>query len=142
MRKQFIAEASVKINASKDKVWEALVKPEIIKKYMFDTNVVSDFKEGSSIVWKGEWQGKSYEDKGKILNLIPEKLIEYSHFSPMMGLADVPENYSHVTIELFDENPGIIVALSQDNNKTEEAKDHSEQNWYMMLESLKKLLEQ
>jgi uncharacterized protein YndB with AHSA1/START domain len=46
-----------------------------------------------------------------------------------------------VTIELSDESPGTRVTLSQDNNATEQARQHSEKNWQTMLEGLKKLLE-
>jgi uncharacterized protein YndB with AHSA1/START domain len=46
-----------------------------------------------------------------------------------------------VTIELAEESPGTRVTLSQDNNATEQAREHSEKNWQMMLESLKDLLE-
>jgi uncharacterized protein YndB with AHSA1/START domain len=39
------------------------------------------------------------------------------------------------------ENGSTTVLLSQDNNKTEDARQHSENNWTMMLSELKKLLE-
>jgi hypothetical protein len=42
--------------------------------YMFGTNVISDWQEGSPILWKGEWQGKKYEDLGVILKLEPERV--------------------------------------------------------------------
>ncbi|MGZ7042084.1 MAG: SRPBCC family protein, partial [Thermoanaerobaculia bacterium] len=95
-----IAKASTTINAPVDRVRDALVKPEIIKQYMFGTNVVSDFRKGSPIVWKGEWEGRKYEDKGKILEIEPRRLLKYTHFSPLTGEPDVPENYHTVTIEL------------------------------------------
>lgn len=57
--KDLIAKASITINAPVAKVWEALVSPAMIKQYMFGTNVVTDWKEGSPIVWRGEWQGKA-----------------------------------------------------------------------------------
>jgi hypothetical protein len=60
--KPIVARASTIIDAPVAMVWDALVTPETIKRYMFGTTVVSDWKEGSSIVWKGEWKGKSYED--------------------------------------------------------------------------------
>ena len=63
----------------------ALVDPAAIKQYMFGTTVESDWREGSSIVWKGEWQGRAYEDKGVILRLEPGRLLQYSHFSPLSG---------------------------------------------------------
>jgi uncharacterized protein YndB with AHSA1/START domain len=108
---------------------------------MFGTNVVSDWKEGSPIVWKGEWQGKKYEDKGVILKLEPEHLIQYSHFSPLSGKPDLAENYHTVTIELSGDKAQTHISLSQDNNPTEQARKHSEKNWVMMLASLKELLE-
>src|SRR5215212_5822869 len=94
-----IAEVSTQINAPVAKVWEALVTPDQIKQYMFGTNVVTDWKEGSPIVWKGEWKGKPYEDKGTILALKKERVLQYSHFSPLSGQPDVAENYHTVTIE-------------------------------------------
>ena len=141
MDDNLIARASIKINASTDKVWDALVNPQVIKQYMFGTQVVSDWKEGSQIVWKGEWQGKSYEDKGVILQLKPGHTIQYSHFSPLSGLPDKPENYHKVTIELSNSVTETLVSLSQDNNSTEQDREHSEQNWGMMLIAMKKLLE-
>jgi uncharacterized protein YndB with AHSA1/START domain len=141
MEKNFTAQASVDIAASRNKVWDALVNPETIKKYMFGTNVVTDWREGSPITWKGEWQGKPYEDKGEIRSVAPLQSIEYTHFSPMSGLPDQPENYHTVRIKLSPEGDYIRVSLSQDKNPTEQARQHSEKNWGMMLESLKKLLE-
>ena len=64
MDKDLIARASVAIGAGSAEVWNALVTPAAIKEYMFGTNVDSEWKEGSPIVWRGEWQGKPYEDKG------------------------------------------------------------------------------
>ena len=136
-----IAKAETTINTSADKVWYALTDPQTIKKYMFGATVISDWKEGSKIVWKGEWEGKSYEDKGKILCLEPKKKLQYSHYSPLTGLDDVPENYHIVTIDLAEKDDQTIVTLTQDNNESEKAKDRSEKNWKMMLASLKKLLE-
>jgi uncharacterized protein YndB with AHSA1/START domain len=142
MKNENIAKAETKVNAPVDKVWDALVNPEAIKQYMFGTNVASDWKEGSPIVWKGEWKGKAYEDKGVILKLQPERMLQYSHFSPLSGQPDKPENYHTVTIELSSDEAKTLVSLSQDNNPTEEARKHSEENWKTMLANLKKFLEE
>lgn len=141
MDKNLTARTSATINAPADKVWSALVEPDAIKQYMFGTTVVSDWEEGSDIRWKGEWEGKAYEDKGVILKLEPERTLQYSHFSPLAGLPDTPENYHTVTIELSGEGDQTRVSLSQDNNPTEEAREHSEKNWGMMLDGLKKYVE-
>ena len=142
MKTPLIAQAHITINAPIARVWDALVNPEMIKQYLFGTNAVSDWKEGSPIVWKGEWEGKPYEDKGVILQLKPERVLQYSHFSPLSGQADVPANYHIVTIELSPEEKGTILLLSQDNNATEEDREHSEKMWGMMLTGLKNVLEQ
>src|SRR5437899_9190216 len=139
--KGLVARASTTIDAPIAKVWDALVNPKTIKEYMFGTNVTSDFREGSPIVFKGEWEGKAYEDKGVILKLNPEKMLRYSHYSPLSGLPDKPENYHTVTIDLVPKGEQTLVALTQDNNPTEESKQDSEKNWGMMLAGLKKLLE-
>jgi hypothetical protein len=36
--------------------------------------------------------GKTHEDKGVILRLEPERLLQYSHFSPLSGLPDAPDS--------------------------------------------------
>ncbi len=141
MNKGLIAKTSISINAPVGRVWDALINPELIGQYMFGTSVISDWKQGSPIAWKGEWQGKKYEDRGVILKLKPERLIQYSHFSPLSGKPDLPENYHTVTVELVSDGAETTVSLSQDNNPTEQAREHSEKNWKMMLASLKKLLE-
>ena len=142
MDTNLIARTSVTVNATNSEVWDALVNPEAIKQYYFGTNAVSDWLEGSPIVWKGEFKGKPYEDKGVILRLESGKVLQYSHFSPLSGLPDEPENYHTVTIELSGEGNQTRVSLTQDNNSNEEARDHSQQNWGTMLAALKKFLEQ
>jgi uncharacterized protein YndB with AHSA1/START domain len=137
-----IAKASTMIEAPVPFVWGALTKPKIIKRYMFGTEVVTDWKVGSPITWKGEWKGKSYEDKGKILKLERERTLQYSHFSPLSGKADAAENYHTVTIELERVGDGTMVTLSQDNNSTEADREHSKKNWQTMLDGMKELLEQ
>ena len=98
----FIATTAVVIDAPKAAVWKALVTPAAIKQYMFGTDARSDFKKGSPITWEGEWQGKPYKDKGVIQRVEPERVMQYTHFSPLSGQPDRPENYHTVTIELSD----------------------------------------
>jgi uncharacterized protein YndB with AHSA1/START domain len=112
MPQQLVARASIRINAPVAKVWDALLNPKMIKQYMFGTNVISDWKKGSPIIWKGEWQVKKYEDKGLILRLEPEHMIQYSHYSPLSGLPETPENYHTVTIELSRKGSQTEVSLS------------------------------
>jgi uncharacterized protein YndB with AHSA1/START domain len=136
-----IARVSVIVDAPKEKVWEALVTPQIIKQYFFGTEVRSDFKVGSPITWKGEWEGKSYEDKGEIREVNKDQLLQFTHLSPSSGEKDLPENYRIVTIILSENNGKTKVTLTQDNNNSEADREHSEKNWKGMLDGLKKVVE-
>jgi uncharacterized protein YndB with AHSA1/START domain len=141
MSKGKVAKVEKKIDASPDEVWDALVTPEVISQYMFGAEVTSDWVVGSEITWKGEWQGKPYQDKGHILRLEPRRVLSYTHYSPLAGKPDLPENYHTVTIELDGREGTTDVTLEQDNNPTDEAREHSEQNWKTMLDGLKTVVE-
>lgn len=141
MSKKFVAQVSIDIDAPPSKVWQALIDPRLIKQYLFGTDVSSDWQIGSPIIYRGVWEGKSYEDKGKILEIEPERLFVSTFWSALSGEADLPENYKTVRYELVPAGKGTQLTLTQDNNETKEEADHSEQNWKMVLEGLKKLLE-
>lgn len=141
MDKPIVATAKIVIDAPPERVWESLVEPERIKRYMFGTVVKSGWKPGSPITWKGEWKGSAYEDHGTILRAEPGRVLAYTHFSPMSGLPDRPENYHTVTIELKPHDEHTHVTLRQDNSPDEEARAEYEKNWNAMLEALKKVVE-
>lgn len=59
----------------------------------------------------------------------------------MSGTPDIPENYANVTYTLSSSGTSTILTITQDSILTEESKKHSEQNWGIILEGLKKLAE-
>jgi uncharacterized protein YndB with AHSA1/START domain len=137
-----IAKVEVEIAAPVEKVWDALTNPEIIQKYMFGTQVVSNWEVGSSIIWKGEWQGKPYEDKGEILRNVRNEVLEVTYWSSMGGTPDEPHNYKKVTYVLSSNGNNTHLSLTQDNCASEEERVHMEQNWKTVLDGLKKVLEE
>ena len=141
MNKNYTAEVTATINAPAAKVQEAFTNPELLKKIFFGAEVISDWKVGSSIIYKGVWEGKPYEDKGIILQFELEKLLVTTHWSPLSGVPDVPENYHTVSYKLSGKGNSTKLTITQDNNATEDEKMHSEQNWKMMLVGVKKMLE-
>lgn len=136
-----IARVSKRVDATASDVWEALTSPEKIGRYMFDTTVDTDWKPGSEITWEGEWDGKRYRDKGTVLAYEPERRISYSHFSPLAGTEDISENYHIVNIELSPTDEGTVIDLTQDNNRSDEARQHAEENWAQMLQGLQEVVE-
>lgn len=141
MKNTLIAETSVSINAAPSKVWEALTTPSMVKQYLMGTDVKSDWKEGGSIEYTGEYEGKKYHDRGVIKKFEPGKVFASTYWSSMSGKADKPENYNLVTYKLIEDGGKTIVMLSQDNNATEKEKEHATENWKMVLQKLKEVVE-
>ena len=139
--KNLVAKAETDIEAPIEKIWDALVNPATIKQYMFGTTVKSDWKQGSPITWEGEWEGKPYQDHGKILAIDPHRRLQYTHISGSDPSSDENEKTHTVNISLTSEGHQTHISLEQDNNKNEKAKSESEQNWNMMLKGMKSLLE-
>jgi uncharacterized protein YndB with AHSA1/START domain len=142
MSKTPIAKATATINAPASKVWDALTKPEQIKQYMFGTQVTTDWKVGSPITYKGEWKGQAYEDKGKVLEIEPRKRLISTFWSALAGLPDAPENYKTVGYELAPEGDKTKLTITQDNNASPDEVKEAEKNWHMVLDGIKKLVEE
>jgi uncharacterized protein YndB with AHSA1/START domain len=141
MSKQTLT-TTININAPAAKVWKGLTDPELVKQYFFGTNLKSDWKEGSPITFSGEWDGKTYEDKGTILQITPGEYVKYSYWSSMGGTEDKPENYANVSYKVTEKNGVTTLEITQDGIKDEASKEHSEQNWQMVFGGLKKILEE
>lgn len=141
MPKKLQAELSITIDAPPARVWQALIDPKLIKQYLFGTEAKSDWKKGSSLTYTGEWQGKPYIDKGEIIDIIPEKKLHTTYLSGNSGKADIPENYNNVIYTLEPHGNQTRVYLTQDNIETEEGVKKMEQNWGIVLEQMKQLLE-
>lgn len=142
MKSNITGKVSIQINAPASRVWEALTTPELIKQYFFGTDAVSEWTAGSPIIFRGEWQGKKYEDKGTILEVVPQKLFRYSYWSSMSGIEDKPENYANITYALSEDNHVTTLTITQENIPDEKMKAHSEENWNKVLAGLKNLLGQ
>jgi uncharacterized protein YndB with AHSA1/START domain len=136
-----VAKTEVTVAAPVGQVWKALTDPDTIAKYFFGTRVETDWEPGSPIVWAGEYEGKRYEDKGKILDVEPNRLLRMTHFSPASGQTDEPENYHTVTYVLDEEGGSTRVSLSQDNNGGDAEAERATANWNMVLSGLKRTVE-
>jgi len=142
MKSNIKGQVKINIHAPKSKVWDALTKPEIIKQYFFNTDTDTNWKPGSPIFFRGEWQGKKYEDKGMILEVEENKLIKYNYWSSMSGIEDKLENYVDITYELSGEDNNVTLTITQENIPDEKMKAHSEENWKKVMEGLKKIVEE
>jgi len=129
------------INATTEKVWDTLTNPDLIKQWLFGTNVISDWKVGSPILFTGTWQGTEYKDKGTILQFEMEKVFQYNYWSSFSGVADRIENYSIITFKLVPAPYGTELTLTQSNFPTESGFEHSDKNWETTLDLMKNIIE-
>ncbi len=136
------SDASIIINAPAVNVWQAITDPVIVKQWFFGTNVESSWQMGEPIVFRGEWNGQTYEDKGLIKRIEPNKLLEYTHFSSRTEKADEAENYEIVRFELDEMNGQTTVHIHEENLATVEARDKSIEIWKTVLGNLKKTVEE
>ena len=127
------------IDAPAGEVWAALTTPETIKQYFFGSEVETDWEEGSPIVFRGEYEGRRYEDKGEIRDVEEEKSLSFTHWSEMSGKPDSPENYATVTYDLKNLGGKTEVKVTQTNCMGEE--EQTKKNWRKVLGGLKKTVE-
>ena len=119
MAETFTARVSLIINAPRAKVWDALVDPQKIKQYILASDVVSEWREGSSIVWKSEFNGKPFRASQAVRE----------------------SDYHRVTIELSGEGAQTHLSLIEHGNATERELAHSQGGWQLALGNMKALLE-
>ena len=148
MSAPLIVKNSIAINAPAAKVWDVLVNPQQTKKYMFGCETVSDWKPGSDLLWRGNYEGKDIVFvKGKIVEIIPEKFLSYTTIDPNSGIEDIPENYLTVTYDLKEENGQILLTATQGDYSTvgDGEKRFRETleggGWQPILDEIKKLVE-
>ncbi|MEV0797921.1 SRPBCC domain-containing protein [Kribbella sp. NPDC050281] len=136
----YLATAETDIAATPAQVWEVLIDPKQLKRLWFGAEVETDWQVGSPITWSGEWEGKPYQDKGEVLEVESGRLLRLTHFSPLTGQPDVPENYHTLTYELTGDE-ATHLKLTQDNNASEKEAEHSQGMWEMLVAKVKEAAE-
>jgi uncharacterized protein YndB with AHSA1/START domain len=134
-------ERSVRIEAPIDDVWSAITDPPAIKRWFLGVDTETNWEVGGSVVHRGTYDGKPYEDRGEIIRFEPPRLLVHTHWSDASGLPDEPGNHQEVTWSLAEHDGATDLSVGERNLPSEEAKATSEQAWAMALGNLKDLLE-
>lgn len=133
--------SSIDIDAPRSAVWNAVTDPAAVKEWFFGTEMDTDWKVGSPIFFRGEWEGKTYKDKGEVLEFTPEESLSYTYWSSMGGKEDLPENYQNLRYLLTEEDGHTNLTINQTDVASQEAADHSAKNWEGVLTALKEYVE-
>lgn len=144
MNNDLTVKKEIILNANTSEVWDALTNPEKTKAYMFNCKVVTDWKVGSTITWKGADDEKEYV-KGNIIQFEKEKLLEYTTFDPNSEEKDDPDSHVGVTLQLVPEGDKTLLKVTQgDFSKVSNAQkryDDTILGWEYALGGLKNLIE-
>jgi uncharacterized protein YndB with AHSA1/START domain len=132
MSKTVIAKATLLIDASLSKVWDALIKPQLVTQ--FGAGIISDWQVGSLIRYTGVREGRRYEDKGKVLQVRAEETFVSTFWDSTDGGPDVPENYKTVHYDLSANGKGTRLTITFSKNDDAQKKDSKfEQNGEMQM---------
>jgi len=134
---------TIKINAPIAKVWDALTNPDLMKKWMSESEIeiITDWQVGKPFLIRGKLHGIKFENTGRVLQFEPEKLLEYSHLSSLSRLPDKPENYSVIAFSIAPSEDQTTLTLTASNFPTESIYKHVAFYWNVTPEILKRMLE-
>jgi uncharacterized protein YndB with AHSA1/START domain len=111
------SDSTVKILAPAKKVWLALTSLPLVKQWQYGSDLLTTWEVGSPIVFRNEWNGQVFEQKGTVIEFSPETRIKYSLFFPQPGLQDVPENYIFMTYELVESDGATSLLVRQEDSR-------------------------
>lgn len=150
MSQALIITNKIEINASPEKVWDVVVNSDHTKKYMFGCEAVSDWKVGSSLIWRMDYEGKEFiAVKGHIKNIIQNQTLSYTVIDPNnTSIEDIPENYLTVTYHLELVNNTTIFTVTQgdynlvaDGEKRYKESYNNGEGWTPILVQIKEIAE-
>jgi uncharacterized protein YndB with AHSA1/START domain len=139
-----IIKRTINIDAPVSIVWAVLTDPELVKEWLSaekTTRVNTDWQVGSPFIYSGTWRHHKYEDKGTLLQLEPEKVLRYSHWSKFSRQPDNPENYTAIEFTLEPGEDATALTLTESNFPAEEMYRPTIFYWATALDRIKKLAE-
>jgi uncharacterized protein YndB with AHSA1/START domain len=133
------------ITTTPEKLWSALTSPEFTRQYWGGTNIESDWKVGSKVVFR--WKGKIVHND-TVLKSEPPRLLSYS-FHPLQFEELLSEQPSRVTFEIEEftgksarQGPVVKLTVTHDDFPAEsKIFPMISTGWPDILSSLKTMLE-
>lgn len=109
------SDSVVEILAPARKVWLALTVPALVKQWQYGSDLLTTWEPGTPIIFRNEWNGQVFEQRGTVLEFTPESRLRYSLFFPRPDLQDVPEHYFFMTYELNESGDVTSLLFRQED---------------------------
>lgn len=133
--------SQITIQATVEKVWDTITNPISVKRWQYGSDLITTWETGSDIKFSTEWEGKIFEQWGKVLDFRPYEWVKYSLFAPRPDLEDKPENYFIMSYFLTNENGNIKLEFIQEDNRPGAVQEEMQGEENPVLLSLKHLAE-
>jgi hypothetical protein len=79
------------------------------------SDLLTTWEPGTPIIFRNEWDGHTFEQKGTVLEFTPESRVRYSLFFPRPDLQDIPEHYFFMTYELSESGEATSLLIRQED---------------------------
>ena len=133
--------STIIIDATVDKVWETLTKPELVKQWQYGSDLITDWNIGGDIKFRSEWEGKVFEQSGKVIEVKQNEIIKYSLFAPLLALDNTPENNFIMSYVLTKVDEQTKLDIIQEDNRPGAVQEKPQEGENPVLQSLKLLAE-
>ena len=136
----YVATAETDIAASPERVWEALTEPDQIAVWMQGSRVETTLGgRARRSPGTASTTAAPTRTRARCSPTTSRSVLSVTHYSPMMGQPDEPENYHTLVYTLTADSPTTVthLELTQDGNESQEQADQFGQNWQTMLDGLK-----
>lgn len=133
--------STIYLNATPEKVWEVLTKPEKVKLWQYGSKLITTWQVGSKIEFVTEWQGTIFKQWGMVLEIIPNKLIRYNLFAPKPELEDKPDNYFIMNYVITAENHATKLDIIKEDNRPNAVQEPPQGEENPILQMLKTVVE-
>lgn len=139
---EFLVEKTIIINAGIEDVWSALTSPAAMEKWLNVTGASTSWRIGSPITFSTILEGTHYHFHGTVLNYDEERRrLQYSYWSKLSRLPDLPENHAIVTMALEEKGQQTILLVKQERFSGEDDYRHANFHWEMTTRAFKKFVE-
>ena len=109
------SDSVVNILAPARKVWLALTVPDLVKQWQYGSDLLTTWEPGTPIIFRNEWDGQIFEQKGTVIEFTPESRLKYSLFFPRPDLQDIPEHHFFMTYELIENGEATSLLIRQED---------------------------